>query len=320
MALLLSDTPQARLARSRVEAVVQRASDLSLDARAPVDRRLAAIALLGHTTYASAGTALQGLLVPRHSSEVQVAALRALAQLPEREGAASLVQSDRWQAFTPEVREAVLSVLLTEEQLTEVLLDALERKQIAAATLGASRRSRLMNHRNAAVQARARGLLAAVESGDRMQVYERLRGVVLAASGNAANGKRIFAAQCAACHTFDGSGGSAGPDLSGIRNQPADAILLHVLVPDHEITPGYHAYLVETQDGRTVSGRLESSAPNSLTLRDASSQAHTILRSDVRSISASPASLMPAGLEHAMSEQDLADLIAHLKIAPGGAR
>jgi putative heme-binding domain-containing protein len=104
-----------------------------------------------------------------------------------------------------------------------------------------------------------------------------------------------------------------GPDLTGIRNQPADAILLHALVPDYEITPGYQAYVVETRDGKTLTGRLESEAPNSLTLRDASSQAHVILRSQVVSMSASTSSLMPNELERAMSEQDLADLIAYLK-------
>jgi putative heme-binding domain-containing protein len=108
-----------------------------------------------------------------------------------------------------------------------------------------------------------------------------------------------------------------GPDLSGIRNQPAEAILLHVLVPDYEITPGYQAYLVETRDGRTLIGRLESEAPNSLTLRDASSQQHVILRSQVVSMSASTRSLMPTELERAMSEQDLADLIGYLKANPG---
>ena len=107
-----------------------------------------------------------------------------------------------------------------------------------------------------------------------------------------------------------------GPDLSGIRNQPADAVLLHVLVPDYEIAAGYQSYVVETRDGRTLVGRLESEAPNSVTLRDAASQAHVILRLDVVSMSASTRSLMPAELERAMSEQDLADLIGYLKADP----
>ena len=41
-----------------------------------------------------------------------------------------------------------------------------------------------------------------------------------------------------------------------------------------------------------------------------------ILRSDVISMAASAHSLMPAELERAMSEQDLADLIGYLKADP----
>ena len=146
-----------------------------------------------------------------------------------------------------------------------------------------------------------------------MRVYERLRDTVLARTGNSTGGKQLFATRCATCHSFDGAGGRLGPDLSGIRNQPADAILLHVVVPDYEITPGYQAYAVETRDGKTLVGRLESEAPNSLTLQDASLQSHVILRSQVVSMAASPASLMPGELERTMSEQELADLIAYLK-------
>jgi putative heme-binding domain-containing protein len=149
-----------------------------------------------------------------------------------------------------------------------------------------------------------------------MKVYERLRGPVLARTGNHTNGKGVFAAHCAACHAFDGTGGRVGPDLSGMRNQPPDAILLHAVVPNYEVTPGYQAYVVETRGGKTLFGRLESEAPNSLTLRDASSQSHVILRSEVISMSASTSSLMPNELERAMSEQDLADLIAYLKADP----
>ena len=149
-----------------------------------------------------------------------------------------------------------------------------------------------------------------------MQVYERLRGDVLNRPTNPVRGRQVFASQCAACHASDGTGGQVGPDLSGIRNQPAEAILLHVLVPDYEIAAGYQAYVVQTKDGRTLTGRLESEAPNSVTLRDGSSQQHAILRRDIVAMSASTHSLMPNELERAMSEQDLADLIAYLKANP----
>ena len=149
-----------------------------------------------------------------------------------------------------------------------------------------------------------------------MQAYERLRATVVGRRADALAGKGVFAAHCASCHAIDGTGGQVGPDLSGIRNQPADAILLHVLVPDYEIAAGYQSYVVETRDRRTLTGRLESEAPNSVTLRDGASQPHVILRSDIAAMSASARSLMPSELERAMSEQDLADLIGYLKADP----
>ncbi len=313
MTLLASASPEARTARDRVERLLSRSSTLALDADATADQRVAAIRLLGHADYSLAGKTLEDLLAPKHPSEIQVAAVRALAQLPDRAAAATLVEPHRWQAFTPYVREAVLSILMSGDPRTLVLLDAVETGAISGTELGATRRNRLVSHRNGDIQKRARALLAAVEAGDRMQVYERLRETALRRTGSATNGKQVFATRCAACHTVDGTGGQLGPDLSGIRNQPADAILLHALVPDYEITPGYQAYVVETRDGRTLFGRLESEAPNSLTLRDGASQQHVILRSDVATVSASTRSLMPADLERSMSEQELADVIGYLK-------
>ena len=316
MTLLSGDSEQARLARQRVDAIVARTSATALDDNAPLNQRLAGIALLGHTAYMTAGRTLQSLIAPRQSSEIQVAAVRALLQLGDRAGAASLLERVRWQTFTPQVRETVISMLLSDDAQTTILLDAIEQGSIEGVALGPSRRSRLMTHRDASIQKRARALLAGLESGDRMLVYDRLRGPVLSRTASPPRGKIVFATHCATCHAIDGTGGQVGPDLSGIRNQPADAILLHVVVPDYDIAAGYQSYVVETRDRRTLVGRLEAEAPNSVTLRDGAAQAHVILRSDVISMSASIRSLMPAELERAMPEQDLADLIGYLKADP----
>jgi putative membrane-bound dehydrogenase-like protein len=317
MTLLSANSSTARAARQRVQAIRARSSIVALDDESPVELRLSAIELLGHVDHASAGRTLESLLEPRHSSDIQIAAVRALGRLPEPAAGFSLVEPRRWLTFTPRVREAVLSVLLTEKPHLPVLLEALERGDIEVTALGPARRSRLANHQDASIRERAGRLFAGVDSADRMQIYEKYRENVLALSGSRQHGERVFASHCATCHAFDGAGGPLGPDLSGIRNQPADAILLHTLVPDYEITPGYEAYFVETADGSTLFGRLESEAPNSFTLRDASSAQHVILRSHVVSMLAATSSLMPDELERLMSEQDLADLIAYLKSASG---
>jgi putative heme-binding domain-containing protein len=287
-----------------------------LDEHVPIEQRLAAVTFLGHTNAAAAGATLTQLLAPHIPADLQTAAVKAIAQLRDAATASGLVDASRWQSFTGPAREAAMSALLADDRLVTVLLDAVERGAVPATAIGPLRRSRLMNHRDAAIEKRARTLFATVESGDRMQAYEQSRAALTRRAGNAVNGGKVFAAQCASCHTVDGAGGQVGPDLTGIRHQPADAILLHVLVPDYEISAGYQAYVVETRDRRTLVGRLESEAPNSLTLRDGTAQQQVILRSDVASIRASAHSLMPPELELVMSVQEIADLIAYLKADP----
>ena len=316
MVLLSDETAQARSARRRVDTIVERSEALALDERAPSALRVPAIALLGHVEYATAGTTLEELLAPHQASEVQLAAVRALAGFRDPAAAVAIVHRGRWRTYTPELRDAVLSALLSSEPHASVLLDALERGWIAPTELAPQRRARLTSHRNAAIQKRARGVFASLDAGNQMQSFERLRARVLGLTGDAMKGRPVFSAHCATCHTFGGEGGTVGPDLSGIRNQPAEAILLHALMPDFEITPGYEGYVVETRDGRTLVGRLVSEAPNSITLREPSSQEHVIFRSQVISMAVSRTSMMPAGIEGTLSAQDLANLIQYLKSEP----
>jgi putative heme-binding domain-containing protein len=289
------------------------AGELALLEAAPPDQRLSAIELLGQGEWSASGATLLRLLEPQRQDAIQMAAVRAVGQIRDAAAAASLVTTSRWQAYTPRLRDAVLTTLLSEDRLVFVLLDALDRRDINASAVGPSRWQRLRAHRNASIRLRAEALYAASDTVSAMQAYERKLRDVLAHTGNPARGAAAFTMSCSACHTFNGAGGRVGPDLSGIRNQPADALLLHIVVPDYEITPGYAAYTVQTGDGRTILGRLESEAPNSVTLRDGAGQAHTILRTDVKSMMASSSSLMPTGLDQAMTPQDLADLIAYLK-------
>ena len=79
----------------------------------------------------------------------------------------------------------------------------------------------------------------------------------------------MFLKSCANCHRLDREGTPVGPDLFGIRNQPKEAILLHILIPEYEITPGFGAYLVETTDGRILAGLLVGETPTQVTLRAA---------------------------------------------------
>jgi putative heme-binding domain-containing protein len=316
LALVGGEGPQARLARERLMTQMARAAALATIDGTPPEQRLPAIELLGHGDWASSGATLLALLEPHRPGVLQIAAVRALGQLRDTRAATHLLHAARWQAYTPRVREAVLTTVLADERLVPVLLDAVERRQVPALALGSANWRRLTTHRHEAIRTRAAALFTSAGARTAMQVYERVRDGVLARRGDPRRGAEAFATFCAACHSFAGAGGRVGPDLSGIGNQPADAILLHIVVPDYEITPGFESYRVQTRDGRAVVGRLESEAPNSVTIRDGAGAAQTLLRRDVESITAGDASLMPAGLGQAMPAAQLADLIAYLKRQP----
>lgn len=313
LALTSGGTPEARLGRERLAIQMSRAAALAALEGAPPAQRLPAIELLGQGDWQTSGATLLHLLDARQPANAQVAAVRALLTLRDPAAARSLLTAARWQAYTPQLREIVLTTLLAEDRHAATLLDALERHDLPASAIAPARRARLTGHRDAAIQQRARALFADVDDNDRMRAYERIRQDVLTRTGEPSRGQLLFATYCAACHSFAGAGSRLGPDLSGIRNQPADALLLHIVVPEYEITPGYESYTVEGRDGRTLLGRMESESPNSLTLRDTAGQAHDILRVNVTSMTAVGGSLMPGSFGDAMSAQDLADLISHLK-------
>ena len=127
------------------------------------------------------------------------------------------------------------------------------------------------------------------------------------------NGHVVFEKNCIPCHVFSGEGHLVGPDLTGIRNQPAEVILLHIVVPEYEIMPVYTCYNVETGNGQSFTGLLVAETPAAITLRMAQGVEQQIPRSDIASMTTSRLSLMPQDLEKAMTKQDLADLLAFLK-------
>ena len=281
------------------------------DAAAPLGERRAAIDLLGASGFDRAAGTLLGLIEPGQPPSIQSAAVRALASIRDDRVAGSLLTRERFAGFTPAVRDEVLAALLGRSDHLPGLLAALEDGRVPLGAVDALHRRRLAQDRDADVRRRAGALFGAV-AGDRAKVYEAFKDVAEGPS-DPVNGRAVFRRECASCHRLDQEGFAVGPDLFGIRNQPKPAILLHILAPDHEITPGFASYTVATRDGRVFTGLIASETPSSLTLRQPLGKEETILREQVEAISAGSQSLMPQGLEQKISRREFADLLAYLK-------
>jgi hypothetical protein len=74
-------------------------------------------------------------------------------------------------------------------------------------------------------------------------------------------------------------------------------------------------YVAEDRSGRSYSGMMASETASSITLKRADGATDTLLRSDLAKLTSLGISLMPEGLEGAISMQEMADLLAFLRDA-----
>ncbi|HEV7279464.1 MAG TPA: PVC-type heme-binding CxxCH protein [Pirellulaceae bacterium] len=295
----------------RLAKFVGEAAKIAQDATADVDARGIALRTLGLGSYDASAQALTEALAPSNPSELRSAAAKTLTAFGDPRAGEILFDQARFASYSPALRDEILDAALSDAGLTAALVAALESDAVPVAAIDSTRRRRLAGVRDESVRARAEKLFGAV-SGDRAAIYEELKSAA-EAPGDAEKGRVAFRRECSTCHRLDREGYAVGPDLFGIRNQPKASILLHILAPDHEITAGFGAYQVVTDDGRSFVGLLAADSPTSVTLRMPQGKEESFLRSEIELLVASKNSLMPSGFEKTVAEKEFADLLAYLK-------
>lgn len=157
----------------------------------------------------------------------------------------------------------------------------------------------------------------AAASTDPARVLRDYRDFAFGREGNAARGRELFQeeqrAACSKCHTVDGQGGKAGPDLYAVGDMfPRRDLIRAVLEPSSDIAVGYGTTLVEMKSGEEYQGILKDSTADQLVLIGADGVKRTLLMAQVKEQRGSPLSLMPEGLQSGLSRQEFADLIEYL--------
>ena len=140
---------------------------------------------------------------------------------------------------------------------------------------------------------------------------------ILKLPGDATRGRNLFfkaaGVQCKNCHKIQSTGQEIGPDLStiGKKNNPTQ-LLESILEPSRKIDPKFVAQLVETTDGRVLSGLLVSKTDKEWVLKDAQNKLIRLASRDIEFAAPQRKSLMPELLLRDMSAQEVADLLTFL--------
>ena len=136
-------------------------------------------------------------------------------------------------------------------------------------------------------------------------------------AGDVRRGQLVFhseKAACYSCHAIGYRGGNIGPDLTRIGSIRADRDLLEAIVfPSASLVRSFEPISVATSDGKIVNGLLRGETADELRLATGVNQEARIARREIDEVRPSTISIMPAGLDQQLTQQELADLVAFLK-------
>jgi putative heme-binding domain-containing protein len=192
------------------------------------------------------------------------------------------------------------------------LAQRLQRAELPISAIDTTQRSRLLKHESARVRQLAAKLFASGVSAARGKVVDDYR-PALALKGEPAKGREVYLRICAACHKRGTEGKDIGPDLISVVEHPPEKLLASILDPNADIQPGFNAYTCTLKSGEQIYGLVAAETANSVTLKLADASAKTVLRNQIATLQSQNTSLMPEGLEAAITKQEMADLIQFLR-------
>jgi putative heme-binding domain-containing protein len=132
-------------------------------------------------------------------------------------------------------------------------------------------------------------------------------------SGDAANGEKVFFSICTVCHQVNGKGVDYGPALSEVGSKLGkDAIYEAILFPSNGIEHNYATTSLSLKDGNSALGIQVSETEDDLALKAIGGIVTKYKKADIAQKSTLKTSSMPMGLQAAMTQQELVDLVEFL--------
>jgi putative heme-binding domain-containing protein len=284
------------------------AATTAADKQADPELRADAIGLLALAGPQAHEALLKQLIDTHEPDQVQAAAVRAYGKIRGDDVGKLLLAN--WRALTPAGRTGAADAMYLEPSRVLLLVAALKAGDVQPWTLSFSNRRRLIMNNDPSIRAAARPLLEP-SVGEREKVVKRYE-AAFDRQADAAHGREVFKSICVKCHRFAGLGVQVGPDLATVQNQPKQALLEDILMPNKTIAQGYEAYVVVTTSG-TLDGVLGAQTPTTIALRHEDGKEDVVQRKDIKEMYVTNVSAMPGDLEKQIDLQQMADLLEFLK-------
>lgn len=249
------------------------------------------------------------LLSAKEPEIVQARVLRTLSKIGDKSTWDFLLKE--FKTFSTPIQQRVVELFMAKPERIPLLLTALEEKRIDKSAIGWRQMVDLMNYEETNIRAFARKVLAVNE--DRKAVLQTYL-KALDMKGVQANGKQVFEKNCATCHQIEGVNGiNFGPNLSTLRSRNATSILTEIINPNNSIADKYDFWTLTFKNSNVMGGLIMQENSTVITLREVGGKESVIQKKDIAKMVKSETSIMPNGLENAISVKEMADLIAFIQ-------
>ena len=151
-------------------------------------------------------------------------------------------------------------------------------------------------------------------SQQQKQQLQSIKQMVVEAGSSAVDlsaGRALYKKRCANCHRLFGEGEKIGPELTGSGRANLDYILQNVVTPSAVVAAGYRVSVVETVDGRVLTGIVRAESAQVISVQTAKERVR-LQKDDVEQVKVSSVSLMPDNLLKDLDDQQIRDLLAYL--------
>lgn len=229
------------------------------------------------------------------------------------EWAAELVRIASSPERTQSVRESAVAALIATEAGAESLLRLMAANGLSSGLADLATQG-LQGVRWPKVREQAQKL--GRSGGGSASVPQISRERVLQLAGDPARGAMIFrrpATGCISCHQIGREGVEFGPNLGEIGAKLGKEALYDAIVePSSGISFGFEAWLLTLRDGDEVLGLISSETDQEVAVKVPGGQVLRYRKTEIVKRDKQTQSIMPAGMQDALSAQDFADLLTYL--------
>lgn len=248
------------------------------------------------------------------NAPLRAAALRGLAQFDDLKTPEVILQG--YSSWTVEVRRDALNTLSSRVAYARPLLAAVAVGRVPKADLTAELVRQLRTLKDDDLKRQLTELWGVMQdsSPDMNAEIERVKRLYWAGGsqpGDASRGRVVYNQICAQCHHLFDTGGQVGPDITGANRSDLDYLLQNILFPNAVIPNEYRQTILETKDGRVLTGIVKSAEGPAYVLQTAN-ELVTVPKGEVAKLEQLETSMMPEGLLGSLEPQALRDLLYYL--------